>query len=346
MENVSYGRDLMSEGSRLCEAAGKMIVKDMVAKGVNMESFANQFKEAFSPMSGYMTFKEDVDTANSGALFITGLASIIRAAVEPNMVGLELLQLNTDLMNGGGKGAIKLPKEKRVTAAVVGEGGSISYTTEGYDSITVSPYKIIAASKITWEMIKRGMISMISAEAARVGKALARKIDSDILTAITAVCSAANSNRKATGGASTRVSYNNLIDARTYIEGYEVGGFKATHLVLHADDYAALMKDTDFKEALVRAPVIAGSAGNAAVGIFPQVEYFGPQKIIVSNQIASGTSLFVDATELGTFVQESDVEVVDGRISGSVDTEVIALQSFGIGIQNIRAASSVVMAAS
>ncbi|NCU42096.1 MAG: phage major capsid protein, partial [Candidatus Moranbacteria bacterium] len=333
MEKVTYGRDLLSqEGSRLCESVGKLMIKDMVAKGINMESFAGQFKEAFNPSNGYMTFKEDVDTSNSGALFITGLAQVIRAAVEPNMIGLELLQLNTDLMNGGGKGAIKLPKEKRITAAVVGEGGSISYTTEGYESITVSPYKIVAASKITWEMVKRGMISMITAEAARVGKALARKVDSDILTAITAVCTSANGNRIATGGATQRVSYNDLIDARALIEGFEVGGFKATHLVLHADDYAALNKDTDFKEALVRAPVIAGNQpGSASLGVFPQIEYFGPQKIIVTNQIASGTSLFVDATELGTFVQESDVEVVDGRISGSVDTEVIALQSYGIG---------------
>ena len=336
----------MERGS-LCEAAGKLMIKDMVSKGINMEAFAGQFKEAFSPASGYMTFKEDVDTANSGALFITGLAQVIRAAVEPNMVGLELLQLNTDLMNGGGKGAIKLPKEKRVTAAVVGEGGSITYTNEGYESITVSPYKIVAASKITWEMVKRGMISMITAEAARVGKALARKVDSDILTAITAVCTSANSNRTATGGASTRVSYNDLIDARTDIEGFEVGGLKATHLILHADDYAALNKDTDFKEALVRAPVIAGNTpGNVSLGVFAQIEYFGPQKIIVSNQVASGTSLFVDATELGTFVQESDVEVVDGRISGSVDTEIIALQSYGVGIQRVRAAASIVMAAS
>jgi len=340
MERTGYGNNLVAEGSRLCEAAGKLLIKDMVSKGINMEKFSESF-------GSNMRFTEDVDTANAGALFITGLAQVIRAAVEPNMVGLELLQLNTDLKAGGGSNAIKLPKEKRVTAAVVGEGGSISYTTEGYESITVAPYKIVAASQITWEMVHYGMISMITAEAARVGKALARKVDSDIITAISAVCTSANSNRIATGGASTRVSYNDLIDARAKIEGFEVGGFKATHLILHADDYAALMKDTDFKEALVRAPVVAGNQpGSASVGVFPQVEFFGPQKIIVSNQISSGTSLFVDSTELGTFVQASDVEIVDGRINGSVDSEIIALQNIGIGIQNSRAAASVVMASS
>jgi hypothetical protein len=335
----------MNNNLSLCESAGKLICKDMIAKGVSLESLKSEmnFKEN---VNGAMTFREDVTTADAGALYITALASVIRAAVEPNMVGLELLQLNTDLMNGAGKGAIKLPKEKRVVAAEVAEGGAITYTGEGYDSITVSPTKKIAASKITWEMIKRGMVSLITAEAARVGKALARKIDSDIITGIVAVCTAANSNRVATGGASTRVSYNKLIDARAKIEGFEVGGFKATHLVLHADDYAALCKDEDFKQALVRAPVVQGAPGSQNVGLFPQVEYFGPQKVVQSNQITSGTSIFVDSTELGTFVQESDVEVVDGRISGSVDSEVIALQSYGIGIQNTRACSSVVMASS
>ena len=45
---------------------------------------------------------------------------------------------------------------------------------------------------------------------------------------------------------------------------------------------------------------------------FPTVEFFGPQKIIQTAQTTSGTTLFVDANELGTFVQESDVEIVDG----------------------------------
>lgn len=338
--------ELQFDGTNLSEAAGKLITKDMVKKGVSLESLKSDLRLKESSTGGFYRFREDVDTGNSSALYITALASVIRAAVEPNMIGLELLQLNTDLMNGGGKGAIKLPKEKRITAAEIGEGGVVTYTGEGYESITVEPTKKIAASKITWEMVKRGMVSMITAEAARVGKALARKVDSDILTGIVAVCTSANGNRVVTGGASTRASYNKLIDTRAKIEGYEVGGFKATHLILHADDYAALCKDTDFKEALVRAPVVQGSAGEPTVGVFPQLEYFGPQKIIQTNQITSGTTLFVDATELGTFVQETDVEVVDGRISGTVDTEVIAVQSYGIGIQNVRAAAKLEMSSS
>ena len=330
-----------SGATRIAEAAGKLIISDMIRKGVSVEALNSELslKESFRA-------REDVNTSNSSGLYITGLASVIRAAVEPNMVGLELLQLNTDLMNGGGKGAIQLPKEQRITAAEVGEGGTVSYTGVGYTSITVTPTKKIASSKITWEMVKRGMISLITAEAARCGKALARKVDSDIISGIEAVCTAGNSNRKATGGASTRVSYNNLIDARAYIEGFEVGGFHATHLILHPDDYAALCKDTDFKNALYRAPIIAGAGVDASAGIFPVIEFFGDAKVIRTAQITTGTSVFVDSTELGTFVQESDVEVVDGRINGSVDTEVIALMSYGIGVQNVRAAASVVMAAS
>lgn len=317
----------------------------MARKGIPYEALKEELKLK-EDFGGYYTFREDVSTGNASALYITALASVIRAAVEPNMVGLELLQHNTDLMTTGGKGAMKLPKEKRVNAAEVAEGGVITYTGEGYTSITVTPTKKIAASKITWEMVKRGMVSMITAEAARVGKALARKVDGDIITGLSNVITSGNSNRKATGGSATRASYNDLIDTRAYIEGYEVGGFKATHLITHADDYAALNKDTDFKQALYRANVVVGGAGTATVGVFPQVEYFGPQKVVQSNQVTSGTTLFVDSTEVGTFVQESDVEIVDGRIPGSVDTEIIALESYGIGIQNVRATAGVVMAAS
>ncbi len=320
--------EVRSEVNNTIVGAGRLIVKDMLKKGVNVESLKQSLR-----LSESFRTREDITTANASALYVVALASVIRAAVEPNMVGLELLQLNTDLMNGGGKGSIQLPKEQRVTAAEIGEGGSVSYTGTGYTSIVVTPTPKVAASRISWLMVKRGMVSMITAEAARLGKALARKIDSDIISGIEAICTSGNSNRTATGGSSTRVSYNDLIDARADIEGFEVGGFKATHLVVHPDDYAALNKDTDFKNALWRAPVISGPPGSASVALFPQAEFFGPQKIIQTAQVTSGVTLFVDSTELGTFVQETDVEVVDGRINGTIDTEVIAVQSYGIGVQ-------------
>jgi len=322
--------------SPIAESAGKLIYGEMCKRG-------------YAPEIGRQglnvpTLREDINLTNGAALYVTVLASVIREAVEPVMVGLELLQMNDDLMNGQGKGAIKLPKELRVTAAEVAEGGAITYTSTGYDSVTVTPTKKIAASKITWEMVKRGMVSLIVAEAKRAGKALARKVDYDIIQGLWAVVTNGNGNRIFTGGASTRVAYANLIDARTLAEAQY---FKPTHLIAHPDDYASLLKDTDFKNAIYRASVTlnAGSAENAAT-LFPRVEYFGPQKLIVTPQITSGDTMFVDANEAGTFVKETDVEVVDGRLPGSVDSEVIALQSYGIAIQNIRAVSGVQMSAS
>jgi len=319
----------------LVEAAGKLLTEDMQKKGMDI----NIFQES-------LRFKEDVTTANASALYITALASVIRAAVEPNMVALELLQKNTDLMNGGGKGAIKLPKELRVVAAEVSEGGTVVYTGQGYESITVTPTKKIAASKITWEMVHRGMISMIAGEAARAGKAIARKTDKDILDGVVAVCTAGNSNRNVTGGASTRISYSNVQDLIATVEGYDVGGFKVSHIVMHPDDYAALTKDTDFKQALYRVNAVQGGFADVKSSVFPIMEYFGDKKLCITAQVASGTTLAIDSNELGTFVQESDVEVVDGRIPGTVDTEVLAVMSYGIGIQNVRAAASCIMASS
>jgi HK97 family phage major capsid protein len=255
--------------SPISESAGKLIYQEMIKRG-----HAQIGKEGLN----VPTYREDITLSNAAALYTTVLASVIREAVEPVMVGLELLQMNDDLMNGQGKGAIKLPKELRTVAAEVSEGGPITYTGIGYDYVTVTPTKKIAASKITWEMVKRGMVSLIVAEAKRAGKALARKVDYDIIQGLWAVVTVGNSNRVYTGGASTRVSYNNLIDARSLAEQQY---FKPTHLVVHPDDYAALLKDTDFKNAIYRATVTlnAGSAENATT-LFPRVEYFGPQNHI------------------------------------------------------------------
>ena len=308
----------------LCESAGKLLLKDAAVKG---------YTEG-------LRFRETISTSNASALYTTALATVIRETVEPNMVGMELLQINEDLMNGGGKGAIKLPKDTKVTAAEVAEGGGVSYTTTGYSSITVTPTKKVAASKITWEMMKRGMISMIIAEGKRCGKGLARKVDSDIISGLENVITAANANRIATGGATTRVDYDDLIDARSLLEA---GDYNATHLVVHPTDYAALCKDTSFKEALYRGTVVP--AGDKGATVFPRMEYFGPQKIVRTSQVTTGTTFFADNAEVGTFVKETDVEVVDGRLSGDLDTEVIAVQSYGIGIQNVLAVAGVVMAA-
>jgi len=319
--------------------AGKKIYEEMVHRGYNT-------KEMFK-------FKEDVTTSNSSALFTTILASVVRETVEPNLVALEFLQMNTDLMEGGGKGAIKLPKDERITAAIVAEGGTITYTSTGYSSITVTAEKRVAASKITWEMVKRGMASTIVLEANRIGKALARKIDSDILTGIENVISAANGNRLATGGAATRISYALLAQA---IGTFTANDFVFRYLVLHPNDYAALLGDTDFKNAVLTQPVIQQVGGvqggsrpyfqDGGTAYVPPALYFHGAKVIVTSQITDGTTLLIDSEELGTFCKETDVEVVDGRLPGSVDTEIIGLISFGLGIQNVNAGYGIIMAAS
>lgn len=319
--------------------AGKKIVEKAMSEGYNI-------KEMFK-------FKEDVTTSNSAALYTTALASVVREVVEPNLVALELLQMNADLMNGGGKGAIKLPKDARIVAATVAEGGNVTYTGTGYSSVTVTAEKRVAASKITWEMVKRGMASTIVLEANRIGKALARKIDSEILTAIENVISAANSNRLATGGASTRVTYSLLTTA---IGSFTANDYVLRYLLLHPADYAALLGDTDFKTAVLTQPVIQNIGGvqdgskpyfqDGGTAYVPPALYFHGAKVVVTSQVSSGTSLLVDSEELGTFCKETDVEVVDGRLPGSVDTEIIGLISFGIGIQNVNAVYGIIMAAS
>ena len=282
------------------------------------------------------TFKEDLTTTNGSALYTTAIASIIAEAGRPKLVAAGLLNENKDIINGKGYNSIKLPKDKLLTASALTENATISYQTEGFDSITVTPSWIGAANRISYEMLHYAMTDLISYELKLIGEALQRKMDSDIISAIDAECTTANGNLITTGGASTRLNYANLVDAiGTVMSAY----FEPDTIVAHPEDWAALMKDTDFKQALAYGTV--AGAGS----VFPMPQQFAGLKIVITTQVASGSTYIVDSKHLGTFVWGSDFVTFDGRIPDTIAFEVIGAVAYGAGIQNVGAVCKIEMSA-
>lgn len=321
----------------LCESFGKVWVENLEKKGVNL-------KEA-------MRLREDVNLVTGSGLYTTALATVLQAASEPFMVGKELLKENRDLMGGKGKGAIKIPKDVRTVAVEVAEGAVVNYFTEGMDSITVTPTKKLAGTKITWEIQKRGMDDTARIMIERAGKAIARKMDSDIIASIIAAIDAdatiKASNRIATGGTTTYISWTMLTNCEAAILGAVDTasvpfGFVPTHLLFHPRDWAKIQQDTDFKNMIYRHGIVVGEP----LTVNPPILYYSTMKITVTGQITTGSTLMVDAENCGQLIKESDIEVYEGRLPGSVDIEVIALMSYGIGILFPQAAAYVKVAAS
>ena len=322
--------------SGLCESFGKTWVEALEKKGVNL-------KES-------LRYKEDVTLTTGAGMYTTALSMVLQAASEPFMVGKELLKENRDLMGGKGKGAIKIPKDVRSVAVEVAEGAVVNYFSEGMDSITVTPTKKLAGTKITWEIQKRGMDDTARIMIERAGKAIARKLDSDIITSIVAAVHSSAaliaSNEVHTGGVNTQMDWADLTLAEAAIRGAIDSnsipfGFVPTHLVVNPTDWAYLQQDTDIKQAIYRHGVIVGEP----VTLNPPILYYSTMKITVTGQMTLHKLLMVDAENCGQLIKESDIEVYEGRLPGSVDIEVIALMSYGIGILFPQAAAVISMEA-
>jgi len=318
----------------LCESFGKTWVANLKSKGVNLEES--------------LRLKEDVTLTDAAGLYTTALATVLQAASEPFMVGKELLKENRDLMGGKGKGAIKIPKDVRSVAVEVAEGAVVNYFGEGMDSITVTPTKKLAGTKITWEIQKRGMDDTARIMIERAGKAIARKLDSDVLTSICAavLASASTTNITKTGGAATQMDWADLTLCEAQIRGAVDSnsipyGFVPTHFVVNPLQWAYLQQDTDVKQSIWRNQVVVGEP----LTLNPPILYYSTMKITVTGQMTSGKLLMVDAENCGQLIKETDIEVYEGRLPGSVDIEVIALMSYGIGILFPQAAAYISMEA-
>ena len=92
----------------LCQKVGKMVYDEMLRQGI--------------PLKESMNLREDVNLTDASGMYTTALQTVLQAASEPDQIGKELLKENRDLMNGKGKGAIKIPKDVRTAAIEVAEG--------------------------------------------------------------------------------------------------------------------------------------------------------------------------------------------------------------------------------
>ena len=287
----------------------------------------------------YNITQEDLTTSNGSALYTTAIASIIAQAGRPKLVAKGLLKEINDIKNGKGYNSIKIPKDKLISASALTENSTISYATEGFDTITVTPSWIGAANRISYEMLHTAMTDLITYELKLIGEALQRKMDSDIIAGIDAVCTDTNGNRIATGDGTNSypIAYKNVIDAIAKVMG---AYFEPDTIVIHPDDWASLMKDTDFKTALAYGTIPQAGA------LFPAVQSVAGLNIVITTQVASGSMYVIDSKHLGFFVWGSDIVTFDGRVPDTIAFEVIGAVAYGVGIANTGAVCKVEVAVS
>lgn len=330
-ESISDAK-FVEHGKGLSEVAGKALCEAMYAKSKSGEQYATQGVRLAESMG--VVFKEDVTTTTASGAYTTMLSTTLYSAAIENIKNvLDLVFINDDLKDKGGFGAYKIPRLQPTVAVEVAEGAVVGYFDEGVDSITVVPRKVVVGTKITWEIMKRGMNDFVRFVLQNAADAVTRKLASDIVNGL-----AAGAGFTTAGG----VTYDKVIDAQVQVEGatYANGvpfGFLATSLVLSPTAWGILAKSTDWKQHIYYSTARPGD-----LTVNPPVLKFNNMDIVVTPFLTAAQALIVDNKKAAMLVRESELETFEGALPGDpYDREIVALMSYVLAIVYTSAISKI-----
>ena len=309
-------------GKGLTEELGKMFKEALIKDTQN----ASIYKEHL--------FKEDVTTATATGAYTTMLANIMQTTFvndERLKAALALLYVNDDMVNATGYGAYQVPILDQTIAVEVAEGAVINYFPEGATPKIFTPRKVVAGTKITWEIRKRGMNGLTQYILSNAKDAIIKKMIGDIVNGI-----GAGAGYTTTTG----MTYANVVQARAYVNNATSAngqkyGFEADSFVVSTTDMATILLDTDFRNSMY--PLNANP--NSTIPLVGQIplQVLG-MKVYETPFLTVAKGIVFDSKRCAMLFKESDLEFYEGRLPGSVDTEVIALQSYVVGVLFVYAA--------
>jgi len=308
-----------NHGNGLSIAVGKILAEAFHKKGKD-ELLSEKFN---------INFKEDVNLTTADGAYVDLLSQTLNTAIiddaRMNQM-LSLVFINDDMVHSRGYGAMQIPRLQPTIAVEVAEGAVINYFDEGIDSITVTPRKVAVGTKLTWEIMERGMSGTVQYVFQNAADAIKRKLSSDIVNGL-----AAGAYDAKTGG----MTYNNYLDAVYDIENSEYSngvkyGFLPDKFVVSTAYFATMLKDTDFKEAMYRSNANPG-APVGAMGIIPMV--IGDTEIIKTPFLTAAQAIVLDSRKAAWLVKESDIQTFEGALPGELyNREIIALMSYVMAI--------------
>ena len=278
------------------------------------------------------TVREDLAMSGNTVLYTTAVAGIIDQALRPQLVAQNVIK-KLDMKGQKGINSVKIPRNTLITATELTENTDISYGTNNYDGVTITAKWVGAAQKFSEQLLRASAVDVIKDQLQLIGYAIGKKIDEDIIAALQTAAPTDNSNGNyvKTGdngsGSAADISYEKFIDA---VETAKTNNAEPDVMLMHPSDWAALMKDTDFKNALAFATTPAGA-------VMPQVQEAAGIRIITSSVVTQGNAFIIDSKKLGYYVDFTETVTYDGRIPDQISFEVIGAKAYGVGISQPQA---------
>jgi hypothetical protein len=304
---------------------------DVVNTGLK-EDVNGLFKEALTSDPKYgkvikekLTLKEAGQTTatNTGA-YVNMLQQIIHHAMIEDKelkTAEELVFVNTDMVKASGYGAYQIPRMEPTIALEIAEGAVVNYFEEGVEPIVVVPKKYVASTKITWEIRKRGMGSLMNYILGNAKDALVRKRISNIVNGL-----AAGAGTTVSGG----LSYANFLAARKEVRDASSNNgskynFFPNWFVVSSEYYNDVVLDESFQKAM-----FPGNANNNVAR--NELGILAPMRVLECTiwetpMLTGAQALVLDSKKAGMLCKEAEYEMFEGRLPGSPDTEILALMS-------------------
>lgn len=286
--------------------------------------------------------EEDVEVSqenlpDDSSLYSTMIAQFIEDALQPRLVALDVMrEINFDL--NVGYDSIKIPKDNLLTASDLNSDGTFpSEETTGYDDLTINISWVGAYTSIPAQLLRKSAVDLAAHRLRQIGEAIARKVDSDIITDMTDATdkngSYGDNGNYLYGGnndgsvnsddgfdSNKEITYDVLVNAQSDMMDNNA---MPDVIVTNNQTWGRLMTDADMKDAL--------AFGTTTQGEIPMVQQFGDMRLVPTGQMPSNQTVLVDTDNAGYFVDASGVETFDGRVSNTVQFEVVAIKGYGVG---------------
>lgn len=274
--------------------------------------------------------QEDLTLSGGSALYTTAVASFVEKRLRPKLIAAGVVRKIGDFRMKGFN-SIKVPiRDALITASDLPDSGSLSNDSGSYGSQSITLGWKYASNKIGHTLIQHSAVDLISEELGEIGDALARKQDSDIITAIDNACTSGNGNEVSITGAT--------ITFEKFLEALQTAGgnyAEPDKVLMNWETFADFAQLTEVKNSMYNQPASDPSE------LFAPIKGFMGMQVLVTPQVGDDNIYLIDSDRLGYLVEGSPVQTFDGRVSGELNFEVIGAQAYGVAIVQPKAATAI-----
>jgi HK97 family phage major capsid protein len=293
---------------------GKAAYEALKAKGIDI-------KEELAKKANVSS--EALDIGES-SLYTTAIAGFIEKRLRPDLVAEGVIKS----ISAPAKGAdsVKIPlRQALITASDLPDSGAVTYDGGTYGSTTITMRYSYAAQSITHELLQVANVDLMAEELGEIGDAIARKVDSDIISALQTNTTVAGGNSIKLGATAT-VTFDDLVDAKAAAKANYA---KPNVILMSSQTEAGIVKLGEFSGSTVAGSLTYQGENGVT---FPVLQSFLNMRVVTSEQVDDDDIYLIDTARTGYLLRKNGVEVFDGRRSGYLAFEVIGAHAYGIGI--------------